>query len=71
MVQLQSAQIQRYGKRKQLTVNAPTRFAHNYFVVKSVLASKDAIIDATHSEEWASAFSRRRRRHSRQCEKDS
>jgi hypothetical protein len=56
MLKVQEHQTKRYGTRKQITENAPTRFAHTYMVVKSVVNSKDAIIDATRSEVWGATF---------------
>ena len=52
-VMVQAAQVEVYGKKKQLTVNAPTRFATNFFVAQSILKNKAALILAVGAEAWS------------------
>lgn len=52
-VLVQQAQVEVYGKRKQITVNVPTRFASNHLVMKSIVESKQALVQAVGSEAWS------------------
>lgn len=42
-----------YKKKKQITVNVPTRFASNFFVVESIFKSKAALALAVGAEAWS------------------
>lgn len=52
-VSVQKAQLETYKRKKQIVVNVPTRFATNLFVLKSVLDSKQALLQAVSSEAWS------------------
>jgi hAT family C-terminal dimerisation region len=52
---VQSAQVALYGKKQQITVNVPTRFASNFFVVESIFKSKAALVQAVGAEAWSAA----------------
>jgi hypothetical protein len=50
---VQQYQLEVYGRKKQIVVNVPTRFASNHLVMKSILESKQALIQAVASEAWS------------------
>lgn len=50
-------QVQEYGNRRSIEVHAPTRWASNFKVVKSVQNSKQALQTAVRSQAWSGAFS--------------
>jgi hypothetical protein len=52
-VLVQAEQESLYKKKMQIVVNVPTRFASNFFVLQSILQSKQALIQAVGTEAWA------------------
>jgi hypothetical protein len=52
-VLVQKQQQEVYGRKKQIVVNVPTRFATNFFVLRSVADSRQALIQAVGSEAWS------------------
>lgn len=51
-MQINDSQIQCYGKKMRFSVNVPTRWATNYFVVKDLEASQQAYALAVCKPEW-------------------
>jgi hypothetical protein len=51
LVQLEQESL--YKKKLQIVVNVPTRFASNFFVLRSIFQSKQALMQAVGTEAWA------------------
>jgi hypothetical protein len=47
-----SEQEKAYGKRKQFSVNVPTRWATNFFVLRDLVASEQSLKLAVCTPEW-------------------
>ena len=52
--QLAHTQTEVYGAKRQITVDIPTRFGSNFFVVETIFNSKAALIQTVGAESWSS-----------------
>jgi hypothetical protein len=50
---VQKYQLEVYGRRKQIVVNVPTRFGSNFFVLRSILDTRQALTQAVADEGWS------------------